>query len=137
MINASKLGSSGSLCLCKDRAFRLGGANHIKSILHSVEAQHRTRIFLLNKLSPIWLHCAQIKLGPPLFIPNGQLGSFGAITQLKSLVRNRRDLFDVSAAGPAAAALASLALFTAGLVFTSGSVPKVRTYSWILRTLLS
>ncbi|KAK9809927.1 hypothetical protein WJX72_001870 [[Myrmecia] bisecta] len=67
----------------------------------------------------------KIKLGPSLFIPNGQIGSFGAITPFKSLVRSRRDLFDVSFSGPAAAALASLALFGYGLLLSAGGdVPK-------------
>eukprot|EP00873_Tetraselmis_striata_P035770 jgi/Tetstr1/456034/TSEL_000328.t1 len=35
------------------------------------------------------------KLGPPLWIPNGQLGTFGSITQIKSLLRDRAELFDV------------------------------------------
>lgn len=69
---------------------------------------------------------AQVKLGPSFFIPNGQLGSFGAVTPVRSMVRKRRDLFDVSVAGPAAAGAASLALFLAGLAMSRGG-DAVRT----------
>lgn len=69
---------------------------------------------------------AQIKLGPPLFVPNSNIGTFGAISQIRSLIRSRADLFDVAFAGPAAAAAASAALFVTGLVLSSGGVPKAR-----------
>ena len=46
----------------------------------------------------------QVKLGPSFFIPNGQIGSFGGVLPLRSMVRDRRDLFDVAAAGPLAGA---------------------------------
>lgn len=62
----------------------------------------------------------KVKLGPSFFIPNGQLGSFGAVTPFQSMVRTRRDLFDVAAAGPIAAGIASAALFATGLVLSSG-----------------
>ena len=69
----------------------------------------------------------QIKLGASLFIPNSQIGTFGAVTQFKSLVRNNTDVFDVSFAGPLAAASTSLLLFVLGLVWSSGAdIPKVR-----------
>lgn len=63
----------------------------------------------------------KIKLGAPILLPNAQVGCFGAITQLKSLVRNRTDLFDVAAAGPAAGAAVSAALFVAGLALSQGN----------------
>ncbi|KAL0023735.1 hypothetical protein WJX79_009611 [Trebouxia sp. C0005] len=67
----------------------------------------------------------KIKLGPSLFIPNSQIGTFGAVTQFKSLVKNNTDMFDVSFAGPAAAAATSLALFVVGLAWsTGGDIPK-------------
>lgn len=68
----------------------------------------------------------QIKLGPSLFIPNSQIGTFGAVTQFKSLVKNNTDMFDVSFSGPLAAAATSLILFVVGLVWsTGGDIPKV------------
>ncbi|KIZ03245.1 hypothetical protein MNEG_4714 [Monoraphidium neglectum] len=57
----------------------------------------------------------KVKLGPTYFIPNLQIGSFGAITPLASLLKGRRDLWDVAAAGPIAGGLASLALLAIGL----------------------
>jgi hypothetical protein len=56
----------------------------------------------------------KVKLGPTYFIPNLQIGSFGAITPLASLLKGRRDLWDVAAAGPIAGGLASLALVRTG-----------------------
>ena len=55
-----------------------------------------------------------VKLGPTYFIPNLQIGSFGAITPITSLLKGRRDLWDVAAAGPIAGGLASLALVGGG-----------------------
>lgn len=68
----------------------------------------------------------QIKLGPPLFVPNGQIGSFGALSQFKSLVRNRTDLFDLAFSGPAAGCAVSAVLFIVGLVLSGSGLPKVR-----------
>ena len=53
-------------------------------------------------------------------MPNSQLGTFGSVTQFKSLVRSRTDLFDFAAAGLAAGGAASLALFLAGLALSHG-----------------
>ena len=55
------------------------------------------------------------KLGPPFFIPNGSLGTFGAVTQIKSLLKGRAELFDIAIAGPAAGGAVALALFLFGL----------------------
>ncbi|CAL9121378.1 unnamed protein product [Musa textilis] len=52
---------------------------------------------------------AGIKLGVPYFVPSWQIGSFGAITRILSIVANREDLLKLSAAGP-------LAGFTVGLI---------------------
>jgi hypothetical protein len=41
-----------------------------------------------------------VKIGIPFLIPNGQLGTFGSITQIKSLPKTREDIFDVAIAGP-------------------------------------
>lgn len=62
-----------------------------------------------------------VKLSPPFFIPNGQLGTFGAITQIKSRVRDRSQLFDVAAAGPYAGGAVGLGLFVYGLAMTLAS----------------
>lgn len=76
--------------------------------------------------SPCMHAGVQVKLGTPIFIPNGQIGLFGSVTQLKSLVRNRKDLFDISVAGPLASGGASLAIFLTGLALSGGSAARVR-----------
>jgi len=60
----------------------------------------------------------KIKLSVPYLIPNGQLGSFGAITQIKSLPENRSDLFDVAIAGPLAGTVCAFSLFWYGLALS-------------------
>lgn len=68
----------------------------------------------------------QVELGPSFFIPNNQIGSFGAITQFKCLLRNNRDMFDISGAGIFSAAAVSIALFAVGLAWSTGAdVPRV------------
>ena len=69
----------------------------------------------------------QIRLGPALFVPNGQIGSFGAVSQLKTLVSNRTDLFDLAFSGPAAGGLLSAAVFAVGLGLSASGLPKART----------
>lgn len=63
----------------------------------------------------------KVKLGAPVFLPNPQLGVFGAITQLKSMVRSRTDLFDIAAAGPTVGAFVSTSLFVVGLYLSTHS----------------
>ncbi|KAL3682000.1 hypothetical protein R1sor_000022 [Riccia sorocarpa] len=60
-----------------------------------------------------------VKLGIPYFIPNITLGSFGAITQFKSICPDRTSKFDVSMAGPLAGGLLSLAMFAVGLILST------------------
>eukprot|EP00891_Asterochloris_glomerata_P002358 jgi/Astpho2/2358/e_gw1.00044.126.1_t len=70
-----------------------------------------------------WLR--KVELGPSFFIPNNQIGSFGAITQFKCLLRNNRDMFDISGAGIFSAAAVSIALFAVGLAWSTGAdVPR-------------
>jgi Peptidase family M50 len=61
----------------------------------------------------------QVKLSWPFFLPALQLGSFGALNRFESLFPNRKVLFDVAFAGPAAGGIYSLVLLIAGLVFSS------------------
>ncbi|KAJ6809040.1 putative zinc metalloprotease EGY2, chloroplastic [Iris pallida] len=42
------------------------------------------------------------KLGVPYFVPSWQIGSFGAITRIISIMKNREDLLKLAAAGPLA-----------------------------------
>ncbi|KAG0481289.1 hypothetical protein HPP92_011794 [Vanilla planifolia] len=59
------------------------------------------------------------KLGIPFFIPNITLGSFGAITQFKSILPDRRAKVDISMAGPLAGAALSFSMFCVGLLHSS------------------
>lgn len=61
----------------------------------------------------------RVKLSIPYFIPNITLGSFGAITQFKSILPDRRTKVDISAAGPLAGAALSFSMFCVGLLLSS------------------
>ncbi|XP_043719529.1 probable zinc metalloprotease EGY1, chloroplastic isoform X1 [Telopea speciosissima] len=61
----------------------------------------------------------KVKLGIPYFIPNITLGSFGAITQFKSILPDRRTKVDISLAGPFAGAALSFPMFCVGLLLSS------------------
>lgn len=56
-----------------------------------------------------------VTLSPPFLIPNGSLGTFGAITRFASLVADRTAMVDISLAGPTAGATAAALLFLFGL----------------------
>lgn len=58
---------------------------------------------------------AKVKVGASVFIPNPQLGTFGAITQLKSPARDRKDLWNFTFAGIGLGGFASLAMLIYGL----------------------
>ncbi|KAM0989836.1 hypothetical protein ACFX2J_008315 [Malus domestica] len=61
----------------------------------------------------------KVKLSIPFFIPNITLGSFGSITQFKSILPDRSTKVDISLAGPFAGATLSLSMFAAGLLLSS------------------
>ncbi|XP_015900300.1 probable zinc metalloprotease EGY1, chloroplastic isoform X1 [Ziziphus jujuba] len=61
----------------------------------------------------------KVKLSIPYFIPNITLGSFGAITQFKSILPDRTTKVDVSLAGPFAGAALSFSMFAVGLLLSS------------------
>lgn len=66
----------------------------------------------------------EVKLGPTFFVPNFQIGSFGAITSFTSLVKDRLTLWDVAAAGPLAGTLFSASLLALGLYQSqTGNLP--------------
>ncbi len=70
----------------------------------------------------------QVSLSWPFFIPTWQIGSFGAITRFESLLPNRKVLFDVAFAGPAAGGLLSLLMLITGLVLShKGSLFQIPT----------
>ncbi len=60
----------------------------------------------------------QIRLSLPFFLPAVQIGSFGAITRFESLLPNRKVLFDIALAGPAAGGIASLLTLIIGLLLS-------------------
>ncbi|KAG9452086.1 hypothetical protein H6P81_004990 [Aristolochia fimbriata] len=61
----------------------------------------------------------KVKMGIPYLIPNITLGSFGAITQFKSIIPDRKAKVDISAAGPLAGAALSFSMFAVGLLLSS------------------
>ena len=65
-----------------------------------------------------------VKIGIPFLIPNGQLGTFGSITQIKSLPKTREDIFDVAIAGPIAGTVVASTLFFYGLALSAGGDPN-------------
>ncbi|MDB9381032.1 site-2 protease family protein [Nodularia spumigena CS-584] len=60
----------------------------------------------------------QIRLSWPFFLPAVQIGSFGAITRFESLLPNRKVLFDIALAGPAAGGILSLLMLLVGLLLS-------------------
>ncbi|CAM6045604.1 unnamed protein product [Sphagnum compactum] len=64
-----------------------------------------------------WLAAAprKVKMGIPYLIPNITLGSFGAVTQFKSICPDRTAKFDISVAGPLAGATLSSSMLAVGL----------------------
>ncbi|CAN8275538.1 unnamed protein product [Cochlearia groenlandica] len=61
----------------------------------------------------------KVKLSIPYFIPNITLGSFGAITQFKSILPDRSTKVDISLAGPFAGAALSVSMFAVGLFLST------------------
>ncbi|KAI4348488.1 hypothetical protein L6164_009207 [Bauhinia variegata] len=61
----------------------------------------------------------KVKLSIPYFIPNITLGSFGAITQFKSILPDRSTQVDISISGPFAGAVLSFSMFAVGLLLSS------------------
>lgn len=62
-----------------------------------------------------------VKLSIPYFIPNTTLGCFGAITQFKSILPDRKTKVDISVAGPVAGAALSFSMFAVGLLLSSNA----------------
>lgn len=68
----------------------------------------------------------QVRLSPPFFLPTLQIGAFGAITRIESLLPNRKVLFDIAISGPAAGGILSLLMLLAGLILSQpGSLFQV------------
>ena len=56
-----------------------------------------------------------LRIAPRLWVPNGSLGTFGAVTRPESALRGRTQLWDFAAAGPMLGLIAAGVLFAAGL----------------------
>ena len=66
----------------------------------------------------------QVELAfPSVLIPSLQIGLFGSVTRFLSFPKTRRQLFDVSIAGPVAGFVSSLACLLGGLYLTAGASP--------------
>ncbi|OAY46235.1 probable zinc metalloprotease EGY2, chloroplastic [Manihot esculenta] len=59
---------------------------------------------------------SNVKLGVPYFVPSWQIGSFGAITRIVSIVPKREDLLKIAAAGPVAGFTLGFVLFLLGFI---------------------
>lgn len=62
-----------------------------------------------------------VKISLPFFLPNIEIGAFGAITRFESLIPNRSVLFDIAFAGPAAGGLLSLFFLILGLSLSNST----------------
>lgn len=61
----------------------------------------------------------QVKFSWPFFIPTVQIGTFGAFNRFESVLPNRKVLFDVAFAGPAAGGLLSVGMLLTGLILSN------------------
>lgn len=69
-----------------------------------------------------------VRFSWPFFIPTWQIGSFGAFNRFESLIPNRKVLFDVAIAGPAAGGIVSFVMLITGLLLShEGSLFKLPT----------
>ncbi len=59
-----------------------------------------------------------VRLSLPFFIPTWEIGSFGALTRIESILPDRATLFDIAFAGPALGGVLSLGMLIVGLVLS-------------------
>ncbi|NEO53350.1 MAG: site-2 protease family protein [Okeania sp. SIO3B5] len=59
-----------------------------------------------------------VRFSWPFFLPAWQIGSFGSVNRFESAIPNRKVLFDVAFAGPAAGGILSLAMLLVGLLLS-------------------
>jgi membrane-associated protease RseP (regulator of RpoE activity) len=68
----------------------------------------------------------QVRFSWPFFLPTWQIGSFGALNRFESAIPDRKVLFDVAFAGPAAGVSISLAMAIVGFYLShSGSLFQI------------
>ncbi|NEQ42538.1 MAG: site-2 protease family protein [Leptolyngbya sp. SIOISBB] len=60
----------------------------------------------------------EVRLSWPFFLPTWDIGAFGALTRIESILPNRSVLFDVAIAGPAVGGVLSFSLLILGLVLS-------------------
>lgn len=60
----------------------------------------------------------EVKLSWPFFLPTWNIGSFGALTRIESVLPDRSALFDIAFSGPAAGGLLSFGMLLTGLVLS-------------------
>lgn len=58
----------------------------------------------------------------PFVLPSLQIGCFGSVTRFRSYAKDRKELFDVSIAGPLAGLTVSMAVFVYGLMLTQAAI---------------
>ena len=64
-----------------------------------------------------------VRLGPPFFLPTWQIGSFGGLTRIESVMPNRTSLFDIGFSGPAVGGVLSFVFLFVGLILShEGSI---------------
>ncbi|MEA5582458.1 site-2 protease family protein [Nodularia harveyana UHCC-0300] len=90
---------------------RFGEALPIASGIFAILAIHEIGHWLLARRH-------QVRLSWPFFLPAVQIGSFGGITRFESLLPNRKVLFDIALAGPAAGGILSLLMLIVGLLLS-------------------
>ena len=59
-----------------------------------------------------------VRFSWPFFLPALQIGSFGSVNRFESILPNRKVLFDVAFAGPAAGGIISLTMLLGGLLLS-------------------
>lgn len=59
-----------------------------------------------------------VRLGPPFLLPTGQIGSFGGLTRIESVIPTRTALFDLGFSGPAVGGGLSFLFLIVGLVLS-------------------
>lgn len=67
----------------------------------------------------------QVQLSWPFLLPAWQLGSFGALTRIESVLPSRKVLFDIAFTGPAVGGLLALLALVVGLFLSGPGSPSV------------
>lgn len=79
----------------------------ILAILVAHEAGHR-----------VMAQRRDVKLSWPFLLPAWEIGSFGSLTRIESILPDRKTLFDIAISGPAAGGILSFCLLLLGLVLS-------------------